>query len=155
IIDGGAHDGRLTLPLAALPNARILAFEPLPPAFDRLRNAVRGLESHVTLRPEALSDRAGHVELVVPRVAGAPQEEWASIVKDYAEIMRDDHRVEATDSWIVPTVTLDSLGLTDVTAIKLDVEGAEQEVLRGASDLLRRCRPVLSVEIEERHRQGS
>ena len=28
-------------------------------------------------------------------------------------------------------------------------------MLRGAADTLRRCRPVLSVEIEERHRAGS
>jgi FkbM family methyltransferase len=155
IIDAGAHDGRLTLPLAALPESHVIAFEPLPPAFARLRSAVTGLDPRVTLRPEALSDRAGEVTLSVPRVSGAAQEEWASIVKDYTAIMRDDPRVDATDTWIVPTVTLDSLGLTNVTAIKIDVEGAEEEVLRGGLDLLRLCRPVLSVEIEERHRAGS
>ena len=47
------------------------------------------------------------------------------------------------------------LHLTEVTAIKLDAEGAEAEVLQGAHDTLRRCRPVLSIEIEERHRAGS
>jgi hypothetical protein len=39
--------------------------------------------------------------------------------------------------------------------VKLDAEGAEYEVLRGARETLARCRPVLSVEIEERHRPGS
>ena len=38
IVDVGAHDGALTLPLAALPGARVLAFEPLPPAFAQERN---------------------------------------------------------------------------------------------------------------------
>jgi FkbM family methyltransferase len=155
IVEAGAHEGRLTLPLAALPETHVIAFEPLPPAFARLRNAASALGTRVTLRPEALSDRAGSVTLAVPRVGGAAQEEWASIVKDYAVIMQDDPRVEAIDTWIVPAVTLDSLGLTDATAIKLDVEGAEEEVLRGAWALLRRCRPVLSIEIEERHRTGS
>ena len=155
IVDAGAHEGRLTLALAALPDTEVLAFEPLPPAFARLRQMVSGLGARVTLRPEALSDRAGSVSLTVPRVGGVPQEQWGSIVKDYAAIMRDDPRVDALDTWVVPRVTLDSLDLSAVTAIKIDVEGAEEEVLRGGLDLLRRCRPVLSVEIEERHRAGS
>ena len=156
IVDAGAHDGRLTLPLAELPGARVIAFEPLPPVFARLCQAIAGLPpGRVTARPEALSDQAGSVTLAVPRVGGAAQEEWASITKDYAAIQRDDPRVEAIDRWTVPTLTLDSLHLTDVTAIKIDVEGAEEEVLRGALDTLRRCRPVISVEIEERHRAGS
>ena len=50
---------------------------------------------------------------------------------------------------------LDDVGLTGGTAIKVDVEGAELEVLRGAWLTLRTCRPCLSVEIEERHRAGS
>jgi FkbM family methyltransferase len=151
-IDVGAHDGRLTLPLAALPNMHVIAFEPLPPAFARLQ---RKAPANVTLRTEALSDRAGTVTLTVHRVRGAAQEEWASFVKDYVQLQRDDPRIEAVDTWEVQTITLDSLGLTGVTAIKVDVEGAEQEALRGMLDTLRRCRPIVSVEIEERHRAGS
>jgi FkbM family methyltransferase len=155
IVDAGAHEGRLTVPLAALPGTHVVAFEPLPPAFRRLQAATAGLAGRVTLRPEALCDRTGTVTLSVPRVGGEAQEEWASIAKDYEAIRRDDPRVERVDHWMVPAIPLDSLGLTDVTAIKVDVEGAEEEMLRGSLDTLRRCRPVLSVEIEERHRPGS
>jgi FkbM family methyltransferase len=155
IVDAGAHEGRLTVPLAGLPGAHVLAFEPLPPAFRRLQAATVVLADRVTLRGEALSDRAGVVTLAVPRVGGVAQEEWASIAKDYEAIRQDDPRIEAIDSWTVPAIPLDALALADVTAIKIDVEGAEEEVLRGALDTLRRCRPVLSIEIEERHRPGS
>ena len=155
IVDAGAHEGRLTVPLAALPGSHVIAFEPLPSAFRRLQAAVTSYPGRVTLRPEALSDREGAVTLAVPRVAGVAQEEWASIAKDYEAIRRDDPRVDAVDTWTVPTIRLDSLGFTDVTAIKIDVEGAEEETLRGALETLRRCRPVLSIEIEERHRPGS
>jgi hypothetical protein len=55
----------------------------------------------------------------------------------------------------VPLRRLDGLGLRDLTAVKLDAEGAEYEVLRGARETLLRCRPVLSIELEERHRPGS
>jgi FkbM family methyltransferase len=155
IVDAGAHDGRLTLPLAALPGARVLAFEPLPPAFARLLAAVAPAGDRVTVRPEALSDRAGTLTLEVPRVGGAAQEEWASVVKDYATIRRADPRVDGIDRYTVAALPLDALALSDLTALKIDVEGAEAEVLQGARDTLRRCRPVVSAEIEERHRPGS
>jgi FkbM family methyltransferase len=155
IVDAGAHEGGMTVALAALPDVHVLAFEPLPAAFARLRTVAAAAPARITARPEALSDRAGDVTLSVPRVAGAAQEQWGSIVKDYLAIQRDDPRLEAIDTWTVPCLPLDALGLDDVCAMKIDVEGAEQEVLRGALDTLRRCRPVLSIEIEERHRAGA
>lgn len=158
LVDVGAHSGSLTLALADLPWTRILAFEPLPTAFARLRQAVRtrfgGIPAHVVLRPEALGEAAGTLALEVPVVAGQAQEQWASVAKDYAALQADDPRIEAVRRYTVPVLPLDALELDDVTAIKLDAEGAEEEVLRGAAATLRRCRPVLSVEIEERHRPG-
>jgi FkbM family methyltransferase len=153
IVDVGAHDGALTVPLAGLPGARVVAFEPLPPAFARLRAAVAGLA--VELRPQALGVGPGRLSLEAPVIGGILREQWASVAKDYAAIAAADPRGERIERWEVEVIALDSLGLTDVTAMKLDAEGAEEEVLRGAEATLRRCRPVLTVEIEERHRAGS
>jgi Methyltransferase FkbM domain len=66
-----------------------------------------------------------------------------------------DSRIEAIETWSVPMLRLDDAGLMDIAAIKIDVEGAELEVLRGAWMTLQRWRPLLSIEIEERHRTGS
>jgi FkbM family methyltransferase len=154
ILDIGAHDGALTRRLATIPGARVIAFEPLPSAFARLRLALADA-ANVTLRPEALGACAGTVTLAVPVVGGAAQEQWASTAKDYAAIQADDPRVTGIERHSVPMLALDDLALADVTAIKLDAEGAEEEILRGAAATLLRCRPVLSVEIEERHRAGS
>jgi FkbM family methyltransferase len=160
IVDAGAHEGRLTLPFARLPGSRVVAFEPVPPTFTRLQQAVRGdwngnLPAHVSLRREALAERSGMTTISAPRIGGVVQEEWASISKDYAALREADPRIEAIESWSVPTLSLDDACLTDVAAIKIDVEGAELEVLRGALMTLRRWRPALSIEIEERHRVGS
>jgi FkbM family methyltransferase len=160
IVDVGAHDGRLTLPLAELSGSAVVAFEPLRPAFVRLQRSLSAawggaVPPHVTLRPEALADRTGLTTLSVPRVNGALQEEWASISKDYAALQAADPRIEAIETWSVPLLRLDDVGLTNVTAIKIDVEGAELEVLRGAWSTLHTWRPCLSIEIEERHRPGS
>lgn len=46
----------------------------------------------------------------------------------------------------IPMVTLDSFGFTDVSLIKVDVEGFEENVLRGAEELLARQKPVVIVE---------
>jgi len=153
IVDVGAHDGALTVPLAGLAGARVVAFEPLPTAFARLEAAVAGLP--VVLRREALGVRPGRLSLEVPVVGGIAREQWASLAKDYGAIAADDPRVEDVLRWDVEVVALDSLGLDDLTAMKVDAEGAEEEVLRGAEATLRRCMPVLTVEIEERHRAGS
>lgn len=154
LLDIGAHDGLLTIPFARLPESRVNGFEPLPGAMARLRANIAAefgsIPAHVTLHEEALGAAPGEAVLTLPVLDGVPQEQWASLAKDYAE-----HRSVTTQAHRVRVVTLDSLALEGVTAIKLDAEGAEQEVLEGARETLTRCRPVLSVEIEERHRAGS
>jgi FkbM family methyltransferase len=149
ILDVGAHDGLLTLPFARLPGARVIAFEPLPSAMARLRAAVAELPD-VELRAEALGAAPGRLTLSVPVLDGVAQEQWASLAKDYAGFAGVGvERIE------VPVITLDALALTDLEHLKIDAEGAEEEVLRGGAATLRRCRPVISLEVEERHRRGS
>ncbi len=150
LLDVGAHDGAFTLPLSRLPLSRVLAFEPLPEAFERLRRAVAGAPN-VEARQEALGDHRGEAALSIPLLDGVANEQWASTAKLYAGL---DARV--TERRItVPLRRLDEFGLVDLTAVKLDAEGAEYGVLRGARDTLARCRPILSIEIEERHREGA
>ena len=47
----------------------------------------------------------------------------------------------------VPMMTLDSLKLTRCDFLKLDVEGMEADVIRGALDLIRRTSPIMLVEV--------
>lgn len=150
LLDVGAHDGAFTLPLARLPRSRVIAFEPLPAAFARLRAAVGGAPN-VELRQEALGDHRGEAVLTLPVVDGVANEQWASIAKDYTG---HGARV-AAQRHAVPLRRLDEFGLADLTAVKIDAEGAEYEVLRGGRETLLRCRPILSLEIEERHREGA
>ncbi len=148
IVDVGAHSGLLTRPLAALRGSVVLAFEPLPTVLPALRAAVAALPN-VEVRAEALSDGPGRLVLSVPVLDGVPAAQWASTAKDYAR-----HPHVAVQAFEVSTTRLDDLGLTDLTAIKLDAEGAEYAVLRGARETLARCRPVLTLELEERHAEG-
>ncbi|MBU8541341.1 FkbM family methyltransferase [Falsiroseomonas tokyonensis] len=154
ILDIGAHDGLLTLPLSRLPGARVLAFEPLPSAFARLQAAIHAeygaIPPQIELHPEALGAQPGQLTLSVPVLDGVAQEQWASTAKSYAGF--DSVTVERH---AVPVTTIDALGLRDLMHVKLDAEGFEAEVLGGGRATLTRCRPVLSLEVEERHRPGS
>ena len=156
LVDVGAHDGLITLPLARLPGSRVLAFEPLPPAMARLRAALSAeygaLPGHVECHACALGDHGGEIALAMPVLDGVAQEQWASTAKDYRAHLSDRVTVER---FAVPLLRLDDLGIGDLTAMKVDAEGAEYEVLRGARETLTRCRPALTLEIEERHREGS
>ena len=56
---------------------------------------------------------------------------------------------------MVQTARLDDYQLPPVGFIKIDVEGHEEAVLRGAAQTIARNRPVLMIEIEERHNPGA
>lgn len=62
------------------------------------------------------------------------------------------------DSWVagegnIPMVTLDSLGCTEVDFLKIDVEGSELNVLRGAEQTIKTWMPVIIVEQKPGHAQ--
>jgi FkbM family methyltransferase len=50
---------------------------------------------------------------------------------------------------VLPTLRIDDLGLRVCDLIYLDIEGSELDALRGAQETLRRCRPVVAVEINK------
>lgn len=52
---------------------------------------------------------------------------------------------------MVKVNTLDSYGFTGVSFIKIDVEGYEASVIRGAFETIKLNHPVILVEIEQRH----
>jgi FkbM family methyltransferase len=55
----------------------------------------------------------------------------------------------------VPTITLDSLGFSDVNFIKIDVEGCELDVLYGAKKLIEDYKPTCMVEVYEKFNKYS
>jgi hypothetical protein len=62
-----------------------------------------------------------------------------------------DEYGSAVETIEVPVKRLDDLRLDNIGCIKIDVEGHELAVLKGATDTIARNRPALLVEAEERH----
>lgn len=50
---------------------------------------------------------------------------------------------------IIPTLRIDDLALPDCNLVYLDIEGDEYEALRGAIQTIKRCRPVIAMEINQ------
>jgi FkbM family methyltransferase len=143
-IDVGANDGSYVHYLRR--HARkVIAFEPMPSLVDALRVKFR---DGVDIRSVALSDRAGTVELHMPVVDGVTVT-GCSTVSPTASATYPAHRAIE-----VPMATLDSVYDGEVGFIKIDVEGHEQAVLDGAVQTIRRCRPRMLVEIDERLAPG-
>ena len=145
-VDVGANRGWFTHMASARvgPDGRVFAFEPDARMVARLAEMER--ENHwtnVTVMPEALSDVTG--EAVFQAVADPA----LSHLMEPSESESRGIRVPTTD---FSAFALQH-DLTKLNAMKLDVEGGEVRVLRGLSRWLRTsgCRPVLLVEVEERH----
>jgi FkbM family methyltransferase len=159
LVDVGAHAGAFTVPLAQVPDTCVLAFEPIPDVARRLQERVaRELgdrAGNVVVFPVALGDLPQRCKLSIPTVDGSPVLEWASIAKDFDRIRAQDPRhLGAPLKYEVDVWLLDSLDLDDVRSIKLDAEGNEYAILRGARHTIARCRPFITVELEERHSAG-
>lgn len=90
----------------------------------------------------------------IPHLASGPIYQWASTAKDFESIRVACPDISRITRVTVEMTTLDSMNLENVTGIKVDAEGAEYQILRGARTLLAEQSPVLSVELEERHARG-
>ncbi len=142
-IDVGANVGAWSA-AAARAFRQVQAFEPNRDLVDRIR---RVLPKNVTVYNVALSDGEGTATLFVPIIDRQVLVGRASL----------DPGANGNVNSIPQDValrTLDSYEFSGLDVIKIDVEGHEMEVLRGAERTLERERPALVVEIEERHHQG-
>jgi FkbM family methyltransferase len=128
VLDIGANIGAVTIPLAKR-GIRVVAYEPLTANVDALRLAIEAnrLGDLVTVQHAACWDRPGKL-----RIGG--HSAWGSVC---------DRGVEEVDA-----ITIDSNlpNDTNVSAVKIDVEGAELQVLRGMIHLLKSQKPHVIFE---------
>jgi FkbM family methyltransferase len=140
-IDIGANIGLYSHALSRL-CPHVESFEPQPACLSSLRAFAEGRNIHVNAA--AVSDHEGLMTLHVPGIEG----DASGLATFRAPIVNQGGPVQHLE---VPVRRLDSFGFKNVGFIKIDVEGHEIEVLRGAEQTLQREKPVLMIEIEQRH----
>ncbi len=140
-LDIGANIGSISVTLSLLaPGGRIFAFEPVAENYEFLRknleaNGIRNVEPFRL----ALSDQNGRAQFnFTSEFAGGAHFSDTSWVDSREK--SESVEMRTLDSWVKEKK------IEQIDVIKLDVEGAELRVLRGAEETLKRFRPVLIVE---------
>jgi FkbM family methyltransferase len=138
-IDIGCHKGEiLDLMLIHAPRGKKFGFEPIPSFYESLCEKYKSL-SHVTISPLALFDEPGstvfqHV-LSAPAYSGIKKRRYDSDSVEIREINVEQARL---DDVISPEIHVD--------LIKIDVEGAEFKVMKGAGRILSQSKPYVIFE---------
>jgi FkbM family methyltransferase len=151
VADVGANVGYYTWLAASMvgPSGRVLAFEPGPYAFDRLQRVIRenGVGSVETFNI-ALGDRSCRGTLYVPHYSVGNYN--PSLTPYLSDMERVEVSIERLDT------VLRNLAVHRIDLMKVDVEGHELGVFRGAERAIseKRIRAIL-VEFNEGYQKGA
>jgi FkbM family methyltransferase len=143
-IDAGGHIGFFTMHMAAAVgrDGRVYAFEPLDANANLLARSIveNGFMDRVRFQRAAVGAAPGTATLTFP--VETLNSGGAYLLRDGSTPLAGNLKKE------VPLVALDSLDLRrPVRFIKMDVEGAEPQVLRGAARILREDKPIVLSEL--------
>lgn len=149
VFDIGAHIGILSLLAAERAGARgrVFAFEPSPDTLEVLRQhvALNSDGAAIEVVPAVVSDEKGSVTFFTYGESMA-----ASLSRENVEVLNEQRLTAPATAVTVPAVTIDEFAAEHGAVpevIKIDVEGAELRVLRGAERTLRDHSPVIFCEI--------
>jgi FkbM family methyltransferase len=132
VIDAGANIGAYSVPFAKAVGEHgfVLAFEPMPDAFDCLSLNLAPFKRSLAMNA-ALDKQAGEIFMEADKNAGASH-------------------VSAKKTGITAkTVTIDSFGLSSLHFIKMDIEGFEPYALAGAMETIQKFKPIILVELND------
>jgi FkbM family methyltransferase len=133
-IDVGAHIGSIIGKVRHnLPNVKIIAIEAIPEKIDNLKNKFPNVELHDCAVGESNGETTFYVNKTNSGYStlGKPNKTNTDLI----------HPINVTIKRLDDIITANN-----VDVIKIDVEGAELGVLRGATNLISRCRPVIMFE---------
>jgi FkbM family methyltransferase len=139
VVDIGANYGVYALTAASIcSHGGVWAYEPCAMTAAHLRqSASRNSFSTLNVIQAALSDRTGHGYL-----ATNPNAELNAVTGSHAADGGESIRLTTLDEEI------DQFGEADIALLKIDAEGHEQEVIRGASAFLNAYSPLVMIEVK-------
>ena len=149
--DIGANNGLYSYVAQLYTHAdKIYAFEPIPELSLRLKNMIPAAKH----RKVAFSDDISTHSFKIPSIGDQEYKSRGTLNTTYKE------KGETTTRLIdVATDTLDNFcnknKISRIDFIKIDVEGHELKVIEGGTETLKRLRPVLQIEIEQRHHKDN
>jgi len=124
---------------------RVIAFEPQEKLADYLRSACSTLPlPNVVIEGKAVDGKSGSMTLYIPDGSGnSPEASLSPRVSDREACRKVSVPVVALDDYFAPEER--------ISVLKIDVEGAELNVFKGAERILAEQSPLLVFECENRH----
>lgn len=130
VLDVGAYTGVFSI-AARMAGARCISFEPMAANRHRFQENCRINKVAQAVNSEAVGDECGEAVMHYNPILFTS---GASLARKTGTELK------------VQMLTIDSLQLPKVAAIKIDVERADARVITGARETLERCRPAILVE---------
>ena len=153
-IDVGVYRGVYSYKMSKM-SSHVHSFEPNPLIYPYLEKNLKKIISNVTLYNVALSDKSEVVDLKVPkRFKVLIKKNYEEAYKLGLATIHKENSLEKNQFSLfkVKAEKLDNIMQNrKIGFMKIDVEGHEKNVLIGAEMIIKKNKPNLLVEIEERH----
>tara|TARA_B110000285_G_C14892309_1_gene499109 strand:- start:44 stop:787 length:744 start_codon:yes stop_codon:yes gene_type:complete len=151
-VDIGVYRGIYSYKLSQEFN-HVHSFEPNLLIFPFLKKNLTKIIKNISLYNYALSNLNGSTKLRIPiRSKAFFKSNYEELYRLGAASIHTNNTFDKFHSMKVEKKKLDDIILDKkIGFIKIDVEGHEKEVIEGAKNIIKKNRPVLLVEIEERH----
>ncbi len=144
-IDVGANIGYHSLYIASLsPKAECIAFEPHPKIFEQLStNAGLNHFNHLVTHNVAVGDFCGNTKINLTN--DSSYNRGLSTILNDESLENESHQVNVKISTLDEFLNHDQKNRINV--MKIDTQGYEYQVLKGALDIIYRSRPIILLEI--------
>jgi FkbM family methyltransferase len=129
------------------PQGHVVAIEPNPETVQKLRDNIQASgDNNVAVQPVACSDSETYLDLFAAARSNTGESSLSQTNASQAGTVRNVYHVQARPLDDI----LETAGVTRVDLVKIDVEGAEMLVFKGARQTLAHYSPVISVELIDR-----
>ncbi|MFB8791484.1 MAG: FkbM family methyltransferase [Potamolinea sp.] len=145
-IDIGANEGIYSYALSQICEI-VEAFEPQPWCTETIIAYKKANKKNINVYNVGLSNSNGSLDLYIPYSSNSN----SKLVTGLGSFREPEVNHRCIQ---VPVLKLDDYNFQDISIIKIDVEGYESQVIEGGKNTILREKPLIYIEIEQRHLKG-
>jgi FkbM family methyltransferase len=151
-IDIGVYRGVYSFEMSKY-SKMVHAFEPNPILFDNIEKNLKKIIKNINFYNYALSNKNELVSLKVPiRNKNYNKNNYEEYFEMGRASIHIKNEINEFESFEIKSNLLDNFNFSNkISFIKIDVEGHETEVIKGSEATIKKNKPILLVEIEEKY----